>query len=199
MPSRPAAPAILIRDAQDADMPAIAALYAHHVLYGTASFEVEPPDLAQMRQRRQAVTAGKMPYLVAAEAGRILGYAYVTPYRPRPAYAYTVEDSVYLLPDAAGQGIGSLLLAALIERCSAGPWRQMIANVGDSQNLGSLRLHAKFGFRTVGTCENVGYKFGRWLDAVLMQRSLGAGAGTPPFSPCGNSADTAAASPVAAS
>jgi L-amino acid N-acyltransferase YncA len=157
-------------------MPAVTAIYGHHVLHGTASFELVPPTLAQMHERRAAVIGNAMPYLVAEIDASIVGYAYVTPYRPRPAYAHTVENSVYLRADAAGRGVGSALLGALIERCTQGPWRQMIANVGDSGNTASLALHKKFGFRTVGTCECVGFKFGRWLDTVLLQRALGKGA-----------------------
>jgi L-amino acid N-acyltransferase YncA len=172
-------PGLSIRDALDTDMIAVADIYRHHVLHGTASFELVPPTLAEMRERRAAVVKKAMPYLVAEIEGVIAGYAYVTPYRPRPAYAHTVENSVYLRSDMVGQGVGSALLGALIERCTQGPWRQMIANVGDSGNTASLALHKKFGFRTVGTCECVGFKFGRWIDTVLLQRALGLGAGLP--------------------
>jgi L-amino acid N-acyltransferase YncA len=176
MPSAFNRPSLSIRDALDADMVAVTEIYRHHVLHGTASFELVPPTLAEMHERRAAIVRKAMPYLVAEIEGVIAGYAYVTPYRPRPAYAYTVENSVYLRTDMAGRGAGSALLSALIERCTQGPWRQMIANVGDSGNTASLALHRKFGFRTVGTCECVGFKFGRWLDTVLLQRALGEGA-----------------------
>ena len=167
--------ALIIRDSSPSDMPAIQAIYAHHVLHGTASFELEPPTLADMHTRREAVLAQRLPYLVAERDGEIVGYAYVTPYRPRPAYRYTVEDSVYVKPGIAGQGIGGRLLALLIERCTAGGWRQMLAVVGDSRNAASLALHARQGFHPVGTLRSVGYKFGQWRDTVLMQRALGEG------------------------
>ena len=167
--------ALIIRDSSPSDVPAIQAIYAHHVLHGTASFELEPPTLADMHTRREAVLAQHLPYLVAERDGEIVGYAYVTPYRPRPAYRYTVEDSVYVKPGIAGQGIGGRLLALLIERCTVGGWRQMLAVVGDSRNAASLALHARQGFHPVGTLRSVGYKFGQWRDAVLMQRALGEG------------------------
>lgn len=171
--SEPAA--LTLRDSTPADVPAIQAIYAHHVLHGTASFELDPPTLADMHTRREAVLAQRLPYLVAERGGEIVGYAYATPYRPRPAYRYTVEDSVYVKPGIAGQGIGGQLLAALVERCTAGGWRQMLAIVGDSGNAASLALHAHQGFHPVGTLRSVGYKFGQWRDTVLMQRALGDG------------------------
>lgn len=171
--SEPAA--LTLRDSTCADVPAIQAIYAYHVLHGTASFELDPPTLADMHTRREAVLAQRLPYLVAERDGEIVGYAYATPYRPRPAYRYTVEDSVYVKPGFAGQGIGGQLLAALVERCTAGGWRQMLAIVGDSGNAASLALHACQGFHPVGTLRSVGYKFGQWRDTVLMQRALGDG------------------------
>jgi L-amino acid N-acyltransferase YncA len=173
-------PPITIRPAADADMDAIAAIYAHHVRHGLASFETEPPDPAEMRRRRADVLAKSLPYLVAIDGNAVLGYAYAGTYRPRAAYANTVENSVYLRPDAIGRGIGQHLLAVLVEACEARGLRQMIAVVGDSANVASIRLHEKLGFRRAGVLTNVGYKHGRWLDSVLLQRSLGAGAGAPP-------------------
>ena len=176
----PAPLPILIRDARDDDMPAVHAIYAHHVLNGTASFELTPPDLAEMRARRAALLEKGLPWLVAEKDGRVSGYCYAGLYRPRPAYGNTLEHSVYVHHAAARQGIGRQLMLALIERCEAGGWRQMVGVIGDSANEGSLGLHLALGFCRVGVFENVGYKFGRWLDTVLVQRTLGAGAGEPP-------------------
>ncbi|OZI26865.1 GNAT family N-acetyltransferase [Bordetella genomosp. 9] len=173
---------LLIRDATADDMAAIQAIYSHHVLHGTASFELSPPDLEEMRQRRAAVLAHKLPYLVAELDGEVAGYAYATLYRPRPAYRYTCEDSVYVKPGAAGHGIGGRLLRELIKRCAATGWRQMLAIVGDSGNAASLALHARCGFHPVGTLRSVGHKFGEWRDTVLMQRTLGEGDTTAPES-----------------
>ena len=170
----------LIRDARDEDMPQIQAIYAHHVLHGLASFEEAPPSVEELRTRRQGVLALGLPYLVAADGDRIAGYAYATLYRTRPAYRHTVEDSVYVREGEGGRGVGSVLLKTLIERCAAGPWRQMIAVIGDRDNAASIGLHARHGFRRVGTLEAVGFKFGRWVDSVLMQRELGQGDKTLP-------------------
>lgn len=161
-------------------MPAIQAIYAHHVLTGLASFEETPPSVEEMLARRQAVLGLGLPYLAAEAEGRVVGYSYASSYRPRPAYRHTVEDSVYVAPGEAGRGIGGALLAALIARCEAGPWRQMLAVIGDSGNAGSVALHRRFGFEPVGTLRSVGFKHGRWVDTVLMQRSLGPGDRTPP-------------------
>lgn len=165
-----------IRDATDADMAAIQAIYAHHVLHGISSFEEVPPTVEDMRSRRAGVLGHGLPYLTAELDGRVVGYAYATPYRPRAAYRFTVEDSVYVADGLAGRGIGSALMAALIARCEQGPWRQMIAVIGNSGNAGSRALHARHGFEYVGTLANVGFKFGGWVDTVLMQRPLGDGA-----------------------
>lgn len=174
--------AVTIRPATDADVDAVAAIYAHHVLHGRASFETEPPDVAEIRRRRRDVVAKGLPYLIAESAARdVLGYAYAGTYRPRAAYADTVENSVYLRPDAIGFGIGRGLLAALIAACEARGLRQMIAVVGDSANEASIRLHEKLGFRRVGVLRDVGFKHGVWLDSVLLQRSLGEGSNTPPM------------------
>jgi len=177
--NRPASP-VLVRDATDADVARIQEIYAHHVRHGTASFELEPPTPEQMRERRAGVQALGMPYLVAEVDGAVRGYAYVTPYRPRPAYRHTVEDSVYVEHGWGGRGIGNRLLAALVERCRAAGWRQMLAVVGDSRNAASLALHARQGFHPVGTLRSVGFKLGQWRDTVLLQRELGDGDRTPP-------------------
>lgn len=157
-----------------------AEIYGHHVLHGTASFELEAPGVAEMAKRRAAVLDLALPHLVAEREGRILGYAYAGNWRPRPAYAFSVEDSIYIDKDAVGQGVGKALLPVLIEQCTALGKRQMVAVIGDSAQTPSIRLHAACGFEMVGTLKNIGFKFGRWLDSVLMQRPLGAGAGTPP-------------------
>lgn len=171
---------ITICDALPEDMTAIQAIYAHHVLTGLASFEETPPDLAEMLTRRAAVRALGLPYLAAERDGRIVGYCYAGSYRARPAYRYTIEDSVYLAPEMGGRGIGTALLGALIARCEDGPWRQMLAVIGDSANAGSIGLHRRLGFEPVGIIRSSGFKFGRWVDSVLMQRALGPGDGTPP-------------------
>lgn len=171
---------VTVRDAREADMAAVQAIYAHHVLHGLATFEEEPPPVQELLARRASVLALRLPYLVAERSGRIHGYSYATAYRARPAYRHTLEDSVYVADGSAGQGIGTALLSALIERCEAGPWRQMVAVIGDSENTASLALHGRMGFRPVGTLESVGFKLGRWVDTVLMQRPLGPGAATAP-------------------
>ena len=171
---------IRVRDAAVADMQAVQAIYAHHVLNGRASFEETPPSLDEMVARRKTVLEVGLPYLVAEMQGRVVGYAYATTYRPRPAYRYTIEDSVYIEAGLVRRGIGQALLTALIDRCEHGPWRQMLANVGDSENHGSLALHERLGFRRIGTLRAVGFKFGQWVDTVLMQRELGSGANTMP-------------------
>ncbi len=175
----PALP-ITLRDATEADMAAVLAIYADHVLHGLASFEETPPGLDEMLARRAAVRQLGLPYLVAEAGGAVVGYSYATAYRPRPAYRFTVEDSVYVADGLGGRGIGSALLGELIARCEAGPWRQMFAVIGDSGNAASLGLHRSLGFAPVGTLRSVGFKFGRWVDTVLMQRPLGPGDETLP-------------------
>lgn len=155
-------------------------IYGHHVLHGTASFEVEPPSLVEMARRRAAVLELGLPHLVAEREGRVLGYAYAGNWRPRPAYRFSVEDSIYIDKDAVGQGVGKALLPVLIDHCTALGKRQMVAVIGDSAQTPSIRLHAACGFEMVGTLKNIGFKFGRWLDSVLMQRPLGVGGGMPP-------------------
>jgi L-amino acid N-acyltransferase YncA len=180
MSERAAGAPATVRDARDDDLPAIQAIYAHHVLHGLATFEEVPPSVDDLRARRAQVLGLGLPYLVAEHAGAVVGYSYATGYRPRPAYRFTVEDSVYVADGLGGRGIGAALLGALIRRCEAGPWRQMIAIIGDRDNAGSIALHRRLGFRLVGTLEAPGYKLGRWVDTVLMQRPLGPGAGSPP-------------------
>jgi phosphinothricin acetyltransferase len=173
-------PAVSIRPTRPADIAAITRIYAHAVRHGTASFELDPPDEAEMARRQDALIAGGFPYLVAHGDGDVLGYAYAGPYRARPAYRFTVEDSVYIAPDAQRRGLGRLLLDRLVTESEARGYRQMIAIIGDSANDSSIALHQAAGFRLIGTFEAVGFKFGRWLDSVLMQRSLGNGATTAP-------------------
>jgi L-amino acid N-acyltransferase YncA len=168
-------PAILVRDATDTDMSAVTNIYAQHVLHGLASFEETPPPLDEMQSRRAGVLKLGLPYLVAELDGRIVGYSYATLYRTRPAYRYTIEDSVYVADGMHGRGIGTALLAELIARCEQGPWRQMLAVIGDSGNAGSIALHRRMGFTPAGHLRSVGFKLGRWVDSVFMQRPLGAG------------------------
>lgn len=169
-----------LRDACAHDASAIQAIYATHVLTGLASFEEVPPDAAVMAQRMAVIQARSLPYIVAECDGQIGGYAYASPFRERSAYRYTVEDSVYIANDALRQGLGRALLSEVIMRCTAAGYRQMIAVIGDSANQGSVGLHTHLGFKTVGTMPAVGFKFGRWVDSVRMQRALGPGAATPP-------------------
>jgi L-amino acid N-acyltransferase YncA len=168
---------IAVRAVRAADLPAITRIYAHAVRHGTASFEIDPPDEAEMARRQQALAAGGHPYLVAEDGrGAVLGYAYAGPYRTRPAYRWTVEDSIYVAPDAFRRGVGRTLLARLIDECDRLGFRQMIAVIGDSERqTPSIELHRAAGFRVIGTFEAVGYKFGRWLDSLLMQRAIGPG------------------------
>ncbi len=167
--------AVIVRDTIEQDMPTIQAIYAEQVLHGLASFEEVPPTTDALLARRAAVLELGLPYLTAELDGRVAGYAYASAYRPRPAYRHTIEDLVYVAPEMRGRGIGRALLSALIARCESGPWRQMIAVIGNSGNTGSIALHRQLGFRLVGTFESVGFKHGRWVDTVLMQRALGPG------------------------
>ena len=164
-----------LRPATAADIPAITAIYRPAVLHGTASFELEPPSEAEMLRRFSAITDAGYPYFVAELDGRVVGYAYANAYRTRPGYRFTVENSIYLAPDAQGKGIGRALLAALIEACTAKGYRLMVAVIGDSANFASIRLHRSAGFTFCGTIHSVGYKFGRWLDSVIMELPLGDG------------------------
>jgi phosphinothricin acetyltransferase len=163
----------MLRAADAADLPAITAIYAHHVLHGLASFETEPPALAEMTRRLTAITGAGYPYLVAVEEGVVLGYAYASVYRTRPAYRFTVEDSIYVAPQAIGRGIGRALLARLVSECTQRGYRQMLAVIGDSANEASIGLHRACGFTQKAVLDAVGLKFGRWVDSVLMQRPLG--------------------------
>ncbi|MCC8938001.1 N-acetyltransferase [Bradyrhizobium sp. Arg68] len=169
-----------IRPATEADLAAVTAIYEQAVRFGTATFELIPPDLTEMTRRYRALADGGFPYLVAILDGRVAGYAYAGPYRPRPAYRFTVENSVYLDPAVHRRGLGLRLMERLIADCEAAGFRQMIAVIGDSANAGSIGLHRRCGFQMIGTHPSVGLKFGRWLDTVMMQRALGEGAATVP-------------------
>jgi L-amino acid N-acyltransferase YncA len=169
-----------IRPSTDQDLAAITAIYAHHVLHGTGTFETTPPTEADMAARRADVLAKGLPYLVAEEDGRVLGFAYCQWFKPRPAYRFSAEDSIYLHPDAAGKGLGRLLLARLADEAQACGIRKLIAVIGDSANAGSIGVHRTLGFTPAGQFKSCGWKFGRWLDIVLMEKSLGDGDTTPP-------------------
>jgi L-amino acid N-acyltransferase YncA len=169
-----------IRPAATADLPFVTDIYRHAVLYGTATFELIPPDLAEMTRRFDTLMEGGFPYFTAALDGRVVGYAYAGAYRPRPAYRFTVENSVYLEPAIHRRGIGLQLLQRLITESEARGYRQMVAVIGDSANAGSIGVHTKCGFQMIGTHPDVGFKFERWLDTVMMQRALGEGASTLP-------------------
>jgi L-amino acid N-acyltransferase YncA len=171
---------LVIRPAITTDIPAITRIYAHAVETGTASFELEPPDESEMRKRMQALLDGKFPYFVAEIDGIVAGYAYASIYRTRPAYRYTVEDSVYVAPHTHRRGVGKALLLKLIEVCTALGFRQMIAVIGDSNQPASIGVHKACGFEAAGNLKSIGWKFGRWLDTPLMQRALGPGATTKP-------------------
>jgi L-amino acid N-acyltransferase YncA len=170
----------VLRPATVADIAAIAAIYRPAVLAGTASFELEPPDEPEMRRRFTAITEAGYPYFVAEIDGRVVGYAYASAYRTRPAYRFTVENSVYIAPEAQGKGAGAMLLKALIEAATAKGYRLMVAVIGDSRNQASITLHRSAGFTFCGTIHSVGYKFGRWLDSVVMELPLGEGDSSPP-------------------
>lgn len=170
----------LIRPSRDTDIPAITAIYGHHVLHGTGTFETEPPSEADMTQRRADVLAKGLPWLVAEVDGTVVGFAYGNWFKPRAAYRFSVEDSVYLAPEHAGKGLGRALLAELMLRCERAGVRHLMAVIGDSDNAGSVGLHRALGFEMVGTVRACGWKFGRWLDIVIMQRALGAGSASPP-------------------
>ena len=172
-----------IRPSRDGDLPQVTAIYAHHVLHGTGTFETDPPSQADMAARRADVLAKGLPYLVAEEGGRVLGFAYCQWFKPRPAYRFSAEDSIYLHPDAAGQGLGKALLAELASQAEAAGIRKLIAVIGDSANAGSVGVHRALGFTPVGSFKSCGWKFGKWLDIVLMEKSLGEGDTTPPAAP----------------
>ncbi len=184
-------PSVTIRDARPDDLPRVQEIYAHHVRHGLASFEETPPGLAEMTRRFETTRARGLPYLAAEAAPQeggagtatgpeLLGYAYAGPYRPRPAYRFSVENSVYVTPGLEGRGVGRALLEELIARCTALGLRQMIAVIGDSGHLPSIAFHESLGFTRTGTLRAVGFKFGRWVDSVILQRALGGGGETPP-------------------
>ena len=173
-------PTTLLRPSSPADLPAITQIYAWNVLHGTGTFELDPPPLEEMQRRREDVLDKGLPWLVVERDGVVSGYAYANHFRPRPAYRFCVEDSVYLAQSAQRQGLGRLLLAELLARCEAKGARQMLAVIGDSANLGSVGVHRALGFETIGVMPSVGWKFERWLDVVIMQKALGQGAATPP-------------------
>lgn len=170
----------VIRPATPADIPQITRIYAHAVIHGTASFEIDPPDETEMARRQRTLLDGGYPYLAAERDGAVLGYAYAGAYRPRPAYRFSVENSIYVAPAAQRLGLGRTLLDALIEAAGSRGYRQMVAIIGDSAQTPSIALHRAAGFRLIGAIEAVGFKHGRWLDTVIMQRALGAGAASPP-------------------
>ncbi|MCJ2025522.1 GNAT family N-acetyltransferase [Methylobacterium sp. J-067] len=168
----------IVRDGSSSDVAEVLRIYTPYVLYGLATFEEEPPTIEEMGKRREAIVAAGLPYLVAVRSEQVVGYAYATAYRPRPAYRHTVENSVYVTHASHRSGVGTALLGALIDRCVVGPWRQMVAVIGNSANQGSIALHRKAGFAEVGILQAVGFKHGRWVDTVLMQRALGTGSTT---------------------
>lgn len=170
----------LIRPSTEHDLPAITRIYAHHVLHGTGTFETTPPTLEEMTARRADVLSKGLPWLVAEEAGEVLGYSYGNWFKPRPAYRFSVEDSIYLAPEAAGKGLGRALLAELLATLERSGIRKVMAVIGDSANAGSIGVHKALGFEQVGVVPACGWKFGRWLDIVMMQRAIGEGDRTPP-------------------
>lgn len=172
-----------IRPSLPGDLPALTAIYAHHVLHGTGTFELEPPDEAEMARRHADVTGKGLPWLVAEEAGVVLGYAYANHFRPRRAYRFCLEDSIYLAPTAQRRGVGRLLLAELLARSEALGARQMLAVIGDAANAGSIGVHRALGFEPAGVLKAAGWKFDQWRDVVLMQKALGTGAADAPVDP----------------
>ncbi|MBF0248756.1 MAG: N-acetyltransferase [Alphaproteobacteria bacterium] len=174
------APTIAIRDSRPDDADAIQRIYAHHVLSGAASFEEVPPGVDEILSRRQAVLDAKAPYIVAEIGGEVLGFAYAAKFRQRSAFRYTLEDSIYVEPESTGRGVGTRLLSELVERCAALGYRQMVAVISGAGNGRSLSLHKRLGFVQAGRLPNAGFKHGRWVDAIIMQRALGDGPDTPP-------------------
>lgn len=172
-----------IRPSTEADLPTITAIYAHHVLHGTGTFETEPPTEADMRQRRADVLSKGLPFTVMEEAGELLGFAYANWFKPRPAYRFSVEDSIYLAPGHEGRGLGSTLMQALLNQLEAVGIRKVMAVIGDSANAASIGVHRSAGFTPAGVVQSCGWKFGRWLDIVLMEKTLGDGDHTPPQNP----------------
>lgn len=170
----------IVRPSRDEDVAAITAIYRHHVLHGTGTFEIDPPTEADMAARRADVRTKGLPYLVAEHEGQVLGFAYANWFKPRPAYRFSAEDSIYVADSARGQGVGRLLLDALSHEAEAVGVRKLLAVIGDSGNAGSIGVHRAAGFSEIGVMRSVGWKFGRWLDIVLMEKSLGAGDSRPP-------------------
>lgn len=175
----------LIRPSRDEDLDAITRIYAHHVLHGTGTFETTPPTRDEMAGRRADVLGKGLPWLVIEVDGQVMGYAYGNWFKPRPAYRYSVEDSIYMAPESAGKGLGKLLLTELLAQCERAGVRKVMAVIGDSANAGSIGVHKALGFEQVGVVQSCGWKFGRWLDIVLMQKSIGQGDSTPPQDPAG--------------
>ena len=171
---------MIVREATEADAGAIAAIYGHAVLHGFGTFETVPPDAAEIDARRRNVQRYGLPYVVVEDAGRVLGFAYASPYRPRPGYRFTAEDSVYVAPDAQGRGVGRAALSAVVAACERLGLRQLVAVIGDSENAGSIGLHRSLGFEPAGVGRSFGHKHGRWVDIVWMQKSLNGGDGRPP-------------------
>ena len=171
---------LIIRPSNDTDLPAITEIYAHHVLTGTGTFEVDPPSLDDMRGRRADVLSKGLPWLVAVENEKVVGYAYCNWFKPRPAYRFSAEDSIYLSPEVAGKGVGRTLLAELIAQAQRVGVRKLIAVIGDSANAGSIAVHKSAGFQTVGVLKSCGWKFDKWLDVVMMDKALGEADSTPP-------------------
>jgi L-amino acid N-acyltransferase YncA len=169
----------IIRPSLETDIPAIQAIYAHHVLHGTGTFETEPPTVADMAARRADVLAKNLPYLVLEQAGRVVGFAYANWFKPRPAYRFSVEDSIYLAHDVGGQGLGKLLLTELLAQLERAGIRKSMAVIGDSENKGSIGVHRACGFTMIGTVKSCGWKFGQWRDIVMMEKTLGLGDSTP--------------------
>lgn len=170
----------LIRPSREEDLDAITRIYGHHVLHGTGTFETTPPSVADMTTRRADVLAKGLPWLVVEDGGEVLGFAYGNWFKPRPAYRFSVEDSIYMAPEAAGKGLGRALLAELLAALERTGVRKVMAVIGDSANAGSIGVHRALGFQPAGVISSCGWKFDRWLDIVLMQKSLGAGDSTPP-------------------
>ncbi|WP_082765398.1 MULTISPECIES: GNAT family N-acetyltransferase [unclassified Phenylobacterium] len=174
---------MIIRAAEAGDAQALAAIYGHHVLHGFGTFEIEPPDAAWMEGRRREIQGYGLPFFVAEDGGRVLGYAYAGPFRPRPGYRFTAEDSVYVAPDAVGRGVGRAVLSRVMDACEAFGLRQVVAVIGDSGNAASIGLHRALGFEDAGVGRSFGFKHGRWVDIVWMQKSLNGGDETAPTGP----------------
>jgi L-amino acid N-acyltransferase YncA len=177
---------VIVRSSRDGDVAAIAAIYGYHVRHGVASFEEMPPSADEMARRRSEIVARGLPYLVAERNGRVIGYCYAGPFRPRSGYRFTLEDSIYVDPAETGRGIGRALLSPVLAGCTTLGYRQMIAVIGGRETIASIRLHEALGFTHIGVFEAIGFKFGRWVDTVLMQRTLGEGSGTLPVERSGD-------------